>query len=878
MNLLGTDTYKLVRTVTIRVFNSKEIHPTLTPSTVADQADQITTLGIPLPWDLQASMFPMEILIEDSAKALNPAPYENMPVLNTDIDDSSKEFKSLTNNSTPSYCFVRTLNWSEYQRLKNNAELSGSNDIILTCDFETTKAFSSTTVYVYNKYFKTNASGVTTAQVTLTGDQNNNITPNRQTISGTSATVNVKSTGDWTLSIALANGNVAAGASLSQTSGSSTGGQSVTVTLPENVTENAIKYLLTLSTPSGNRTAYITQEGIAMKLTSATTSIGNGGNASTSVQVTVESGSTYVLEVINPDGSVYWTSEEFPATTEPTVKAVNIPNNTTLSERTFTIRARNLLSTIWRDITVTQAAGTATLDIVTSDIRMNATTATVNVSSSFNTHLKVYKPGDSEPTVTAIAAASAHDVIISGIPANDTGANRTIRVDLCDGSGPDATVLRTGNITQLGVPFLALTATTDPITNLGYQQGTQTTLNIDSELGNWDVYVSSDVSGATLSPNHGNNPTPAGGTTITLTLPANNTLDTQTYTVTADNHTSNDYPHKTVTITQLPGVVTAFNMVDSEIMMQESSATVHVDASFPTVVKVYDASDNLVHTTATIAAGTATDVEAVVDTHTGAARTYTVKLCNVNGTVVAGPLTFVQKPTIRITAAAASVKGNENTSVSVTSDVDWTLTSTNGGTFGTYSGTPTTGAEAVTVTMPVNYTTSDVVFMITAQGTGANSSLSDSVNITHRKATALNNTTFNFAPSLYRNPDKTSVTSNGMTAAYQRVVSYNNNYLEINNSSNTSTTLTISILDNVANDLQVMKIKQVYVDYTTGRGPSSTSSNPSGITNSTTLGAITNSTWSGEVTSGSLQLTFVRNLANTRISEVTVTYDAVSWE
>ena len=861
----GGDTYRLVRMVTIRVFNAKEIHPTLTPATVADQEGQLTTLGIPLPFDLQASMFPMEILIEDSAKALNPASSENMPVRTTDIDDPDQVFKSLSGNNQPSYCFVRTLNWSEYQRLKNSAELSGSDDIILTCDFETTKAFGTTTVYVYNKYFTT-VSGVTTAQVTLTGDQDNNITPNRQTISGTAASVTVKSTGAWTLSISLANGNVAASASLSPSSSSSSGEQVVSVTLPENVTENAIKYLLTLSTPSGKRTAYITQEGIAMSLTSATTNIGNG---QTAVTVTVESGSRYVLELLNPDGSVASTSEEHDATTSATNWDVTIPQNTTLSARTFTIRARNLLSTVWRDITVTQAAGTATLDIVDSDIRMSATSATVNVSSSFTTYLKVYKPGDSEPTVTEIAAAAAHDVEITGIPANNSGVNRTIRVDLCNASGD---VLRTGYITQLGVPFLELTAT--GTTSLGKEQGVSTKLSIDSDLA-WTISVDGS---ATLSPASGGSTTSSGPQEITLELPANNTLSEKTYTVTASNGTANDYPHKTVTVTQEAGVA-SLAQVDSEIMMQETTARVSVTTSFPTRLKVFNNATNeeVSYIDINDTASNPTEKIVTVNANTGSAITYRVQLFNQDDTPIANTnsITFVQKPMIRITAANASVKGNENATVNVISDVDWTLSTTGGdlgssATLAITTGSHTSGAVPVTLTMDTNYNLStDEHFTVTVQGTGANSYLTDSVEITHRKASTDTGkqvrftTTSNATHTKYTTSNK-SVTLNGITGQFDSISSVGGSYMTIPQGVKLRLTSDVTVYEMTGVSLKYDNFGTLYYSNT-----------GSVTTGSMSWGSTT--TWTGNSTDFTMTLDRIA-LGDLRLQYFTVTYTGYKWE
>ena len=672
----GSSTYRLVRLITIRVFNAKEINPYFTPFAVANEAEQLTILNIPLPWDLQSSMFPMEILIEDSAKVLNPAANENMPVKTTGIDDPDAVFTSLMGDGSSSYCFVRTLNWSEYLRLKNNAELSGSSDIVLTCEFETTKAFTSTTAYVYNKYFKTDASGVTTAQATLTGDPDNNITPNRQTFSGTTTHITVKSDGDWVLKIALINGNVAAGATLSPASGSATTGQDVVVTLPENVTENAIRYRVTLTntTSSLTRTALMTQEGIAMSLTSSVTSV---DNASTAVTVTVESGSSYVIELLDQSNNVISASAEYGSTLAPVNRQVLIPQNPTFSERQFTIRLRNILGTVWRDVTITQAAAYA-------------------------------------------------------------------------------------SISQL----------------------------------------------------------------------------------------------------------------DSEILMQQQTARVRMLNSFPVRLKVFnDATDELVYTSEEFAKSGTTPVErtVTVGSHTGAAITYRVEMWRSDlSEQIGNTVTFVQKPMILLTAASTSLPGNENTTVSVVSDVDWELTSPDGATFGSYSGSATSGAPVnVSVNMPVNYTTSNVTFTVTAQGTGANASLSSSATITHRAVTVRTGQTATFnttsgatAANRYSTTNK-SVTISGITGAFDAINTVGGTYMTLDN----GTEHTLSI-DNT----KVREITRVvYTFDSNNRRPQDTYSSVS----AGTVSYGTTTTWTGS--ESSFIFTMSRQNNNLRLRNYVVTYTDYQW-
>ncbi len=674
----GGTSYRLVRLITIRVFNAKTVQPYFTPFAVANEAAQRTILNIPLPFDLQASMFPMEILIEDSAKVLNPAANENMPVKTTGINDPSAVFTSLSGDGSSSYCFVRTLNWSEYQRLKTNAELSGTDDIVLTCEFETTKAFTSTTVYVYNKYFVTDASGIPTAQATLTGDPDNNITPNRQTISGRTANVRVKCAGNWELSIALLNGSVASGATLTPSSGSATTGQDVVVTLPENVTENAIRYRVTLTNTSANppftRTALMTQEGTEMHLTTSVTSV---DNASTSVNVAVQSGVKYVIELLDENNNVLSTSAEYDPTLATVNRTVLIPQNQTFSERQLTIRIRNLLSTIWKDVTITQEAAFASLTVRASEVPMSAVTAPVYLRNSFPVKLRVYNNDTNELVSTSEEFAKSVTAVLRNVTiVANSGSATTYRVEIWRS-------------------------------------------DLSERIGN--------------------------------------------------------------------------------------------------------------------------------------------------------SITFVQKPSILITAASTSVKGDDNTTLSIVSDVDWELTVTGGATLSTYSGTATSGtAQTINLTMPVNYSTAAAQFTITAQGTGENASMTSSVTVTHRGATLREGQTVTFntksgAAAAYRySTTKTSVTQNGITGAFSSINTVGATYMTLNN----GTTISLS-----AGNTQVYEITRVEFTFTENNY------RPQESSSSTTTGSVsygTTTTWTGN--SSSFSLTLGRSNRSLRLTQYVVTYTDYEWK
>lgn len=843
--------FELVREVNIRTVNARSSTPSLSPNPVAALAGQKTTLTIPLPLDMPKSMFPQEFLVEDSNKILNPDASESMPV-RTGV-------KSLTDNATPSYYFVRTLNWSEYERLVKDAQASGNDTAPLTCKFVTTEGFSSTTVYVANGFFSKTA-GVTDAQVILTGDAADYIAPNDKTFSGTTANVDVNASGTWNLSITLANGNAATSvSSISPNSGSSTSGTPVDVTLTfaENDSENAIRYLLTLTNTSTSETrlAYLTQEGVSMSLRvspSASLPVASGGV--NNFPVKVNSGGSYKLQTLDAAGNVLWESGTYGATTSETDREVTIPSTDLNTERQVTIRAINNYGTIKKDVKVTQSAGTASITLANDEIRKATTTNTVTVNTNISgTVLKVYNTADpGSPVQTVDSPLSSSETITVG--ENTTSSDRHFRVDLCNASGR---VLDTKSFTQLGVAALYLTAAKTSIEN----NETSVSLNVDSDA-DWTASVSGGL-GGTLSAASGS----AGNTNaVTLTVPVNNTTSAQTYTVTADNGSST----KSVTITQAAGVA-SLAQVDSEIMMQETSARVSVTTSFATVLKVFNNDTNEVVGTPQNLASTgsvASQKTVTVGAQTGSAITYRVQLYNSNDDPVGSSITFVQKPTIRISAPSTSVAGNANASVTVTSDVDWQLTSTNGGTFGTYSGTRCTN-EGVTVNMPVNYTTSDVTFTITAAGTSE--AIEDAVNITHRAAT-VNDGSQSF--STVRNGDftsSTSATKGNVTATFSAVSQYpsiTRAYLTLAAS---GTTLSINTAS-IPNKKSITELTMTFSanNYTT------TSVTVQGTT--ATTASTTATSWTGTDTADETVFELYRNNNTLRMTGFTVSYQYYTWD
>ena len=525
-------TTKLIRDVTIRVFNPYSITPTLSPDTVAPKAGEETTLSIPLKWDFDWAMFPMDFYIEDTKHTLNP---------NSDTDDIPvMSGTSIVDNKTPSYYFLETLNWSEYEALKEDATLAGATDLFFSIPLKTITDNSATTIYVYNKYIATDANGITTATVALANDALNMISPTKQTISGTSATVTVFSEGPWTLSIALSNGATATGTSLSQTAGMATtsSGTDVTVTIPESESENPVSYTLTFINTASNitRKATLIQKGISASIESSTTSISvAGGN----VSVDVTSDIAYLLDVVDESNTALYTSSSYPAASSSTTRTVTIPQNTTSSSRTLKIRLRNEAGTFFKYVEIEQE-GPATMTALAPAVGYNATTADVKVKSIFDYKLKVYDASDNLVSTTdGTATSSEVTKSVSLGSENNTGADRKFTIQLCNSSD---VVYATITVTQLATVFPEITLSPTDVSIKG--NVTTTTVTVTANC-NWTAAID-DSSLASVDVTSGSSST----TTITVTFTGgkNYTVSDKVATLTVSD--VNGYVSQNATVTQ----------------------------------------------------------------------------------------------------------------------------------------------------------------------------------------------------------------------------------------------------------------------------------------------------------------------------------------
>lgn len=160
--LSGADHSKLYRDVTVRVMKIMDMNLSMAPNKLeegvhTDSDPRLTVLHIALTDTLQQSMFPLEFYIEDTNRTLNPTGKDGngkaitVPVkLGTSLYDE---------DNTESYYYIRTVQWSEYEPMRDawvqakNDHLPTTGIIDFTTEFKVIKAQSATTLYVDNDYF-----------------------------------------------------------------------------------------------------------------------------------------------------------------------------------------------------------------------------------------------------------------------------------------------------------------------------------------------------------------------------------------------------------------------------------------------------------------------------------------------------------------------------------------------------------------------------------------------------------------------------------------------------------------------------------------------------------------------------------------------------
>lgn len=866
-------TYKLVRNVTIRVMNADETELRVDPGVVASMAasagadadarGEIVTLTVPLPLDLQPSMFPLSMYVRDSESALNPLPSESMPV----------------QTENQAFRYLKTLNWSDYEALVRNAEAAGKQHADLNIRMRVVKDFDVTNIQVDCPYFK-DENGVD-----LRMDPNTWISPSQQNVPGgvEEAIVKVNAAGAWSLSVTLPDGS-ASDATLSKSVGSDAVAEAVTVTMPKNRRSSPVEYKLTLVKMDGNLTctARIFHNGTNISL-----ALGDGfslpfdagiGSDVTVGPITVNAGLPYYVQVFNDsDCSTDPVSSSGALSGYPVDKTsldLTFTTNNTLSERIFYVRAFDypaaadpadaVKSNI---LEVRQAAGKAEVAAVTPRITLTQDRATVKVTTTFATVLKVFEvEGETETPLPVRVYNRGETTELTNNPLGSlsTGkdldivvgtstAPRLLRVKLYSSDGEDP--LPTGFADIYQMPRFELTADQ---TQLASWSTTSAPFTFNSEVSGslaWSL-----ESGYGLDPEYGygsrageSNPTTATNGPVTLSLPANNTNQPRVYRLTATNNEHPSFPGYPLTaydeVTQ-PAGTAWLEVNDSKIMLMDDDARVTVYSGFTTWVQVFDGNDNPVGNPVKFdepsLSGVTKNVEGLTAT---AGRTLTVKLFNDDGTgnapgVELRPIedatkpvtgTINQQPGLRLEAAHTIVRGNVKTvQLTVYSDVNWTLSSTHGGTFSDYTGLATgPSGEPVTLNMPINYSTANALFEVTASAT--ESDLQATVNITHKARNARASATHIFYSTSYQASNSPQEVSFTAYSATNSVI-----YATISKVSST-TTLGTNRMDldtgtelalRVTDDLQIYRVEFNY--YTTTYSPDSViTSAPSWYTNYT---------------------------------------------
>lgn len=147
----------IYRDITLRVMKKIQMNLSLAPNTLAEGSSNPTVLHISFADTLQPSMFPLEFYIEDKNRTLNPTGKDGA---GKSIDVPVKVDESIWNsNDKNSYYFIRTVNWDEYEPMRDawvaakKAGTSVDGLIDFTTQLKPIKDNCETTIYVDNEYF-----------------------------------------------------------------------------------------------------------------------------------------------------------------------------------------------------------------------------------------------------------------------------------------------------------------------------------------------------------------------------------------------------------------------------------------------------------------------------------------------------------------------------------------------------------------------------------------------------------------------------------------------------------------------------------------------------------------------------------------------------
>lgn len=240
----GAQKSTLYRDITVKVMKKMDMTLALEPNTVPQGINKNTVLHIELADTLQQSMFPLEFYIEDMNRTLNPTGKDGA---GKSIDVPVKVGQSIWDSSDEhSYFFIRTVNWSEYEPMRDAwvaaKEVGTSTDGIIdfTTQFKTVEENSATTIYVDNEYFNMKSIDLKCAQFDVSSTLSE-----VGYLAGT-ATITVSTNDDvsWTATVDNGGGLTRV---VGETTITGQGTESFTFNYDENTTAQAKVYTITVT-------------------------------------------------------------------------------------------------------------------------------------------------------------------------------------------------------------------------------------------------------------------------------------------------------------------------------------------------------------------------------------------------------------------------------------------------------------------------------------------------------------------------------------------------------------------------------------------------------------------------------------------------------
>lgn len=147
------DESALFRNVTYTMLSKQTMSVACNPKKVEKNKGELMEVGITIPKNLPASMFPLKFYIESDAMSLTPDNGRTEEILRDNNLPVISGTSIIPEHSETTFKYVRTLSKTDYDKLCQASKFSGGNTVTLSCFFKTNKAESASRVYVENEYF-----------------------------------------------------------------------------------------------------------------------------------------------------------------------------------------------------------------------------------------------------------------------------------------------------------------------------------------------------------------------------------------------------------------------------------------------------------------------------------------------------------------------------------------------------------------------------------------------------------------------------------------------------------------------------------------------------------------------------------------------------